>query len=73
MEELQISPYILATLFFIVAFAYSSVGLGGGSSYTALMAIAGVSYFLIPTISFPITFIIPNCFFIGINKPYQNF
>lgn len=30
---------------------YSSVGLGGGSSYTALMAIFGVNYELIPTIS----------------------
>ncbi len=28
----------LAALLLIVAFAYSSVGLGGGSSYTALMA-----------------------------------
>ena len=41
----------LAILFFIVAFAYSSVGLGGGSSYTALMAIAGMSLVAIPTIS----------------------
>jgi uncharacterized membrane protein YfcA len=48
---LEISAYFFAALFFMVAFAYSSVGLGGGSSYTALMAIAGVSYLLIPTIS----------------------
>jgi hypothetical protein len=51
MEELVISPYILAALFFTVALVYSSVGLGGGSSYTALMAITGVSYVAIPTIS----------------------
>jgi len=51
MEGLLISPYVLALLFLTVAFVYSSVGLGGGSSYTALMAITGVSYLLIPTIT----------------------
>ena len=45
------SPYILAVLFFIVAFAYSSVGLGGGSSYTALMAIFSINSLAIPMIS----------------------
>jgi len=38
-------------MFCIVAFIYSSVGLGGGSSYTALMAIFGVSTLAIPMIS----------------------
>jgi uncharacterized membrane protein YfcA len=41
----------LAILFFVVAFAYSSVGLGGGSSYTALMAVFGISTIAIPMIS----------------------
>ena len=45
------SPYFLAVLFFLVAFTYSSVGLGGGSSYTALMAVVGVSTLAIPLIS----------------------
>ena len=45
------SPYFLAVLFFLVALTYSSVGLGGGSSYTALMAILGVSTLAIPLIS----------------------
>lgn len=49
--ELIISPEFLAVLFFIVAFTYSSVGLGGGSSYTALMAIFGVSTLAIPMVS----------------------
>jgi hypothetical protein len=35
----------------LIAFIYSSVGLGGGSSYTALMAIFGISYQIIPTTS----------------------
>lgn len=51
MEELISSPYLLALIFLVVAFVYSSVGLGGGSSYTAIMAIFGVSYLAIPTIS----------------------
>ncbi len=45
------SLYFLSVLFFIVAFAYSSVGLGGGSSYTALMAIFGINTIAIPMIS----------------------
>jgi uncharacterized membrane protein YfcA len=44
-------PWWLPCLFFLVAFAYSSVGLGGGSSYTALMAIVGVNTIAIPMIT----------------------
>lgn len=51
MEELVISPFLLAAIFFIIAFVYSMVGLGGGSSYTALMAIVGMNYLAIPLIS----------------------
>jgi len=51
MDMIIPSSYILAVLFFIVAFAYSSVGLGGGSSYTALMAIFGINTLAIPMIS----------------------
>lgn len=49
--ELITLPELLAVLFFIVAFTYSSVGLGGGSSYTALMAVFGVSTMVIPMVS----------------------
>lgn len=49
--DLITSPYFLAALFFLVAFTYSSVGLGGGSSYTALMAVFGVSTLAIPMVS----------------------
>jgi len=51
MDMIISSPYFLAVLFFIVAFTYSSVGLGGGSSYTALMAIFGMNILAIPMIS----------------------
>ncbi len=42
---------LLITLFLMIAFTYSSVGLGGGSSYTALMVLFGVSALAIPLIS----------------------
>lgn len=51
MEPTIPSPYILTVLFFMVAFTYSSVGLGGGSSYTALMVIFGMNTLAIPMIS----------------------
>ena len=51
MDIIISSPYFLPILFFIVAFTYSSVGLGGGSSYTALMAILGINTLAIPMIS----------------------
>ena len=60
MGELIPDPYFLALAFCIVAFLYSSVGLGGGSSYTALMAIIGVHYLLIPTISLTLNIIVTS-------------
>lgn len=51
MEEALVSTYLLAVMFLLVALAYASVGLGGGSSYTALMTIFGVGYVAIPTIT----------------------
>jgi len=43
--------YLLPLLFFFVALIYSSIGLGGGSSYIALMTIVGISYQTIPATS----------------------
>lgn len=60
MEELIIHPLLLALLFFIVSAAYSSVGLGGGSSYTALMAIFGVGHVFIPTISLSLNVLVSS-------------
>ena len=42
---------ILAGLFFLTAALYASVGFGGGSTYTALLAVSGTDYLLIPIIS----------------------
>jgi uncharacterized protein len=41
----------LPSLFALVAFVYASVGFGGGSTYTALLALWGVDYRLIPVIA----------------------
>ena len=42
---------ILATLFFITAILYSSVGFGGGSTYLALLLIWDVPYYIFPLIA----------------------
>lgn len=42
---------LLIALFFLVALIYASVGFGGGSTYTALLGLWGVSFTLIPVIS----------------------
>jgi uncharacterized membrane protein YfcA len=51
LAELSINLYAIAALFMLVAMAYSSVGLGGGSSYVALLAIFGFSHAVIPMVS----------------------
>jgi uncharacterized membrane protein YfcA len=37
------SIYLLVASFFVIALVYSSVGFGGGSSYLALLAVAGIA------------------------------
>lgn len=51
MDLITYSPYLLIAIFFSIALIYSSVGLGGGSSYTALMAIFGFNTLAIPLVS----------------------
>ncbi len=60
---------LLPILFLFVAFIYSSVGLGGGSSYTAIMAIMGVSYTMIPTTSLTLNLVVT---FIGMINFWRN-
>jgi len=57
-ETISISPYILAGFFFIIAFTYSSVGLGGGSSYIALMTIFGFDALAIPIVALMLNLIV---------------
>jgi len=60
MAELITSPFFIAGLFFLIAFAYSSVGLGGGSSYTALMAILGFNVLAIPLLSLTLNMVVTS-------------
>ena len=60
MPEIDISLTLLSLLLFVVAFLYSSVGLGGGSSYTALLAIFSLSYQVIPVISLTLNLIVTS-------------
>ena len=50
--------YLIPFFFFFISFIYSTVGLGGGSSYTAIMAVTGVSYQTIPTISLTLNLLV---------------
>jgi uncharacterized membrane protein YfcA len=58
MTETITASLFVATLFFMVAFAYSSVGLGGGSSYTALLAILGYTTVTIPMVSLVLNLVV---------------
>ncbi|MBU0480730.1 MAG: sulfite exporter TauE/SafE family protein [Proteobacteria bacterium] len=51
MDTLAIDILMLAFIFAIVAFFYASVGLGGGSSYTAILTIFGAGTAVIPMVS----------------------
>jgi len=57
-QPMQPDLFILIPLFAFIAFVYSSVGLGGGSSYTAVLTIVGMSYMLIPTISLTLNIVV---------------
>lgn len=43
--------YLLVAGFALVALIYSSVGFGGGSTYTALLVFSGLEIFLVPIVS----------------------
>jgi hypothetical protein len=44
-------PALLALGFLVTALLYASVGFGGGSTYSALLALSGLDYRLLPLIS----------------------
>lgn len=54
------SPYVIAGLFFLVALGYSSVGLGGGTSYVALLAVFGFSAGVIPVVSLTLNLLVTS-------------
>ena len=50
--------YILPVFFLFISFIYSSVGLGGGSSYTAILVIMSINYTLIPATSLMLNLVV---------------
>jgi hypothetical protein len=61
MTELIIPISLLAAVFAVVAFFYASVGLlGGGSSYTALLAIFGAGVAVIPIVSLTLNVLVTS-------------
>lgn len=44
-------PVLLAAAFLVTALLYASVGFGGGSTYSALLALSGLDYRLLPLVS----------------------
>lgn len=60
MDDLWLSVYALAVLFFGITVAYASVGLGGGTAYTALLAIVGADHQMIPTLSLALNVIVTS-------------
>lgn len=58
MTELTIPIIFMAGIFCLVAFFYASVGLGGGSSYTALLAVFGASAVTIPMVSLSLNLLV---------------
>lgn len=60
MEAFLSSIYFLAIIFFLVAWLYSTVGMGGGSSYTAIMAIFSINILAIPFISLALNLLVTS-------------
>ncbi len=50
--------FLFPFIFFVISFLYSSVGLGGGSSYTAIMVISGISFKVIPIASLSLNVVV---------------
>ena len=60
MTELIIPLWLLAAVFGMVALTYASVGLGGGSSYVALMIIVGFASITIPNLALALNLIVTS-------------
>ncbi len=61
----QLIILILAPIFFAISFVYSSVGFAGGSSYIAILVLAGVSLYTVPPISLALNIIAASMAFIN--------
>ena len=58
MAEILVPVWLVVLVFLLVATAYSSVGLGGGSAYIALMVVFGFGSLSIPVVSLTLNIIV---------------
>ena len=58
MSELILPIWAIAAAFLLIAMSYAAVGLGGGSSYAALMILFGFSSASIPNLSLLLNLIV---------------
>jgi uncharacterized protein len=54
----QLITVILVPIFFAISFVYSSVSFAGGSSYTAMLVLAGIPLSTVPQISLLLNIIV---------------
>src|SRR5918994_1904318 len=54
---------VLAPVFFVISFFYSSVGFAGGSSYIAILVLVGVNLYTVPPISLALNIIVSSAAF----------
>ena len=54
------SPWPVAVLFFIIAYIYASVGLGGATAYAALMVLLGYDALVIPMVALTLNLVVTS-------------
>ena len=59
---------VLAPIFFVISFFYSSVGFAGGSSYIAILVLIGVNLYTVPPISLALNIIVSSAAFFNYQR-----
>ena len=54
------TTFLLPLIFLVVALVYSAVGLGGGTTYVALLALTGMDHQQLPTISLSLNLVVTS-------------
>lgn len=54
------TTFLLPLIFMVVALVYSAVGLGGGSTYVAILALSGMDHQQLPTISLSLNLVVTS-------------
>jgi uncharacterized protein len=56
----QLIIFILVPIFFVISFVYSSVGFAGGSSYIAILTLAGITLSTVPSVALILNIIVSS-------------